>query len=94
VKWVRFYLDFCHKYNFRQKEPKSLSAFMKKLKEKSNPKNRESRHTMPLYFMLNWFFEPQNRLQTILCREKISPPINLSVPRKKYFVKKTNSWKA
>ena len=33
VKWVRFYLDFCQKYNFRQEENNSLSTFMGQLQE-------------------------------------------------------------
>ena len=31
VKWLRYYLDFCHKYNFEQTKKESLFAFVKKL---------------------------------------------------------------
>ncbi len=34
LKWLRYYLDFCQKYNFGQLEEVSLSAFIDKLKEK------------------------------------------------------------
>ncbi len=34
VKWLRYYLDFCHKYNFQQDAKESLSAFIEKLREK------------------------------------------------------------
>ena len=34
LKWVRYYLDFCHKYNFEQGTEVSLSAFKKKLEDK------------------------------------------------------------
>jgi len=35
TKWLRYYLDFCQKYNFKQSDKESLSAFIKKLKEKN-----------------------------------------------------------
>jgi len=34
-KWLRYYLDFCQKYNFKQSDKESLSYFIKKLKEKN-----------------------------------------------------------
>lgn len=34
LKWLRYYIDFCHKYDLPQPAPHSLSAFVKKLKEK------------------------------------------------------------
>lgn len=33
-KWLRYYLDFCQKYGFRQSDKKSLPHFINKLKEK------------------------------------------------------------
>jgi hypothetical protein len=34
VKWLRYYLDFCHKYTFQQNAVESLAAFIEKLQEK------------------------------------------------------------
>jgi len=34
-KWLRFYLDFCHKYGFISSEKSSLADFIDKLKEKN-----------------------------------------------------------
>lgn len=34
VKWVKYYLDFCYKYHFKQGTDGSLSAFLKKLDQK------------------------------------------------------------
>jgi integron integrase len=51
VKWIRFYFDFYHKYNFRQCSDAGLSAFMEKLKEKKqSPKQiRQAHHAVTLY---------------------------------------------
>ena len=34
LKWLRYYLDFCNKYQFNESNPKSLPDFIGKLKEK------------------------------------------------------------
>jgi hypothetical protein len=34
LKWLRYYLDFCHKYGFNESNPQSLPDFIGKLKEK------------------------------------------------------------
>ena len=34
LKWLRFYLDFCHKYKFDESSSQSIPAFIKKLEEK------------------------------------------------------------
>jgi len=34
VKWLRYYLDFCHRYGFSQHESNSIPVFIEKLKEK------------------------------------------------------------
>jgi len=34
LKWLRYYLDFCHKYGFSEPNPQSLPNFVRKLKEK------------------------------------------------------------
>ena len=31
LKWLRYYLDFCHKYGFEKSKKESLSYFIKKL---------------------------------------------------------------
>ena len=34
TKWLRYYLDFCQKYHFPQKQQESLPHFLKKLQNK------------------------------------------------------------
>jgi len=35
LKWLRYYLDFCYKYDFKQSDKESLPHFIKKLREKN-----------------------------------------------------------
>jgi len=51
VKWLRYYLDFCHKYNSRQDDGKSLSTFLQKLRDKnqSEQQRKQARHAIVLY---------------------------------------------
>ena len=39
LKWLRYYLDFCHKYNVQQGLQRNLTSFIGKLKEKKQPEN-------------------------------------------------------
>lgn len=34
-KWLRYYLDFCHKYNHEPSIRESVAPFIKKLKDKN-----------------------------------------------------------
>ena len=34
LKWLRYYLDFCHKYQFDRMSHNSLGPFLRKLAEK------------------------------------------------------------
>ncbi len=51
VKWLRYYLDFCQKYSFRQNAGESLAAFIEKLKEKkqSDKQTTQAHHAISLY---------------------------------------------
>ena len=42
LKWLRYYLDFCQKYNFKEAEKKSLPAFIKKLKAKKQTEHQQN----------------------------------------------------
>jgi len=34
LRWLRYYLDYCHKYNVEVSSPKSLVPFLEKLQDK------------------------------------------------------------
>ena len=40
IKWVRYYLDFCEKYDFPDATKESLAPFLRKLKEKNQTKEQ------------------------------------------------------
>ena len=52
LKWMRYYLDFCHKYQFEQGTGSSLSAFLKKLdqKKQSVQLQKQAEQAVRLYF--------------------------------------------
>ncbi len=51
IKWLRYYLDFCHKYNFQHNATESIAAFIEKLKEKnqSDKQRAQAHHAISLY---------------------------------------------
>jgi len=40
-KWLRYYLDFCHKYHFDNSKKESLPHFIKKIKDKRQNMGRK-----------------------------------------------------
>ncbi len=52
-KWLRFYLDFCRKYKHPYTEPKSLSLFCDKLKEKkqNDAQRVQAQMAVELYYL-------------------------------------------
>jgi hypothetical protein len=53
-KWLRFYLDFCDKYDFSPNDIQRLPAFIAKLIEKNQSKffQRQAEHALSIYFEL------------------------------------------
>ena len=53
-KWLRYYLDFCRKYNFPQTQCGSLTHFLVKLQEKKQTKTQQDQasHSISLYYEL------------------------------------------
>ena len=54
-KWLRYYLDFCHKYHFAAEQQASLSAFVEKLhsKRQSEILCEQARQAVLLYYELD-----------------------------------------
>ena len=53
-KWLRYYLDFCHKYSLAPKDRASLPAFQEKLRAKHQPEplRQQAGHAVSLYWEL------------------------------------------
>ena len=53
-KWLRFYFDYCRKYNHDSTNLSSLTHFIKKLNEKNQTSQKQSQasHAIRLYYEL------------------------------------------
>ena len=51
-KWLRYYLDFCFKFNFKQSSKESVSCFTKKLQDKNQTdyQQEQASNAILLYF--------------------------------------------
>ena len=66
-KWLRYYLDFCHKYRFNPAEEKSRGAFLEKLQEKRQtpPQQSQAHQAISLYYQIDSSVFHQESAQTI-----------------------------
>ena len=54
LKWLRYYLDFCHKYGFSESNSQSLPKFVQKLKEKrqTDEQQKQANQAIHIYYEL------------------------------------------
>ena len=54
VKWLRYYLGFCHKYRINHFDEKSVSEFIEKLwsKKQNEPQRQQAKKAIGVYFNL------------------------------------------
>ena len=54
VKWLRYYLDFCHRYGLNQDDRSLLPSFIEKLQEKKQPEQlrKQARHAITLFLTM------------------------------------------
>lgn len=54
LKWLRYYLDFCHNYGFSEPRPQSLPNFIRKLKEKrqTEAQQKQANDAIHIYYEL------------------------------------------
>ncbi|MCF6249585.1 MAG: integron integrase [Desulfobacula sp.] len=82
-KWLRYYIDFCFKYDHDQKKPESLQDFITKLREKKQTEQQQKQayETILIYFNLydihpNWLkninFKKEQTNTGLKVREKRS----------------------
>ena len=77
LKWLRYYLDFCHKYHFEQGTDTSLSAFLKKLDDKNQPMQlqKQAEQTVQLYFS---FAKSSKKQREFKEKDNTSPSTKIS----------------
>ncbi len=51
MKWLSYFLDFCHKYGYESSDPESIKPFIDKLRSKkqSSAYQRQAHHAVILY---------------------------------------------
>ena len=62
LKWLRYYLDFCRKYNFKEADKKSLPHFIEKLKAKKQTDQQQNQAFEAISIFHE--IEPVNKDQT------------------------------
>lgn len=81
-KWLRYYLDFCLKYNFPPRQKESLPQFIKKLDEKRQTKTQQeqARKSRTLYYQIvkssslsHQAPKPENSKRSTLNVDKLFP---------------------
>ena len=64
LKWLRFYLDFCMKYEFQPRDKDSLESFLQKLSEKrqSPERQKQASSSIMIYYdlMKTWAVTPES----------------------------------
>ena len=78
-KWLRYYLDFCLKYNFKQSHRESLAPFLNKLKEKrqTDQQQKQASHAISIYYEIepvqrNVAFPFKNKAEKLSTQKEIS----------------------
>jgi hypothetical protein len=69
LKWLRFYWDFCHKYQYDPYSSESLSWFLDKLVEKrqSEQQQKQARHSITLFYRMKY---------NVVASSEVSQPAN------------------
>ncbi len=88
-KWLRFYLDFCHKYKNDPERPDSLPLFIEKLREKNQTRQQQKQayNSILIYYELHgihpdWSKKPFARQEVREDRAAYKP---VSVPNQKQW---------
>ena len=76
-KWLRYYLDFCHKYRCEPSKRENLSGFLNKLKDKKQNKDQQKQaaHAISIFCEIRWpnsDRKDNNKARTI--NKRLPPP--------------------
>lgn len=76
IKWLRYYLDFCHKYGFEKTDTNSLPRFIGKLRSKNqnSSQQRQAFNAVQLFYSISprdASPETFNQAPVVMDREKV-----------------------
>lgn len=62
LKWLRYYLDFCHKYSHEQSSSDSLSLFTRKLKQKNQTEKQiiQAKKAIQLFYQMSQSYQSKS----------------------------------
>ncbi len=92
-KWLRYFLDFCLKYNFQSIQPESLQNFLRKLEEKNQTREQQKQasHAVSLYFAI----APAGTAPDIVTMRDGRKGIEISTEKEKYSGEsESQKWKS
>lgn len=75
IKWLRYYLDFCHKYDFNKNSKDSLPAFLEKLAEKNQAERLRNQANQAISIYRHMEQSIDKKLQPELSLEKNQPRV-------------------
>jgi hypothetical protein len=85
IKWLRFYLDFCNKYNHVSANRGSLAHFIKKLHEKNQTsrQQKQASHAISLYYALetDGLIHEKVKKVTISPKHAVKSSVDLTLER-------------
>ena len=79
-KWLRYYLDFCHKYRFEPSRGQNLSKFLDKLKDKKQNQHQQKQaaHAISIFYEIRWPHSKKKGDNKETRKKKELPPQNTS----------------
>ncbi|HEX9971759.1 MAG TPA: phage integrase N-terminal SAM-like domain-containing protein, partial [bacterium] len=92
LKWLRYYLDFCTKYNHAKSAPESLKAFITKLRQKNQTEKQmnQARQSISLFYRLVDFHKNKDSQSPPQNRSNSKPAVENS--GKKIVASNNQSW--
>lgn len=80
LKWLRYYLDFCTKYNHAKSAPESLNTFITKLKQKNQTEQQinQARKSILLFYKLIEIYKKKDSQSPPLTESDSKPAVEHS----------------
>ena len=92
LKWLRYYLDFCTKYNHAKASPNSLAAFITKLRQKNQTEKQinQAKESISLFYRLVEIHKNKDSQSPLQNKSESSPAVENS--GKKANTSQNHSW--